>query len=122
MPAFIQQDQFDVMASQMQQAFLLECVADWYALRERIYGAPPGISFEGALGVARHLQERVALLPQPPLRPVEYTLIHTVLQAGERGARPEQLRRGIETYCRCLPAHEAGLILLDILCDPEHSA
>ncbi|MEP6503277.1 MAG: hypothetical protein ABJD97_08115 [Betaproteobacteria bacterium] len=122
MPIFIQKDQFDALASQMQEAFLLECVADWVALRERIYGAPPRIGFDGALAVARHVQGRVAMLPQPPLQPVEYALIHTVLQAGERGARPDQLRRGIETYCRCLPSHDAGLILLEAICEPEHVA
>jgi hypothetical protein len=117
MPAFIDPSQIDSLEASSRQDFLLECVSDWFALRERIYGSSPNISFEGAWGVADHVLDRVEHHPQPPGRSVLYALIHSVLQAGASGARPDRLRRGLETYCRALPAHEAGLILFESICD-----
>lgn len=115
----ISAEQIESMARPREEAFLLECVSDWFALRETIYGSRPRLKFDEARAIARHVWDRVQDYPQPPGRDVEYELIHTVLQCGTRGATPEQLRRGLETYCRSLPCHEAGIILLEAICEPS---
>jgi hypothetical protein len=118
----VQSKQLDALGRGARENFLLECISDWYALREKAYGAAPRLPFASAWAIGEHLWDRVEMLANPPGRSIEYSLIHTVLQCGERGAAPAQLRRGIETYCRSLPSHDAGLILLEALCVPDPAA
>ena len=116
----IDASQFATLARKQEEDFLLECVSDWFALREVVYGEPPRLPFDTAWAIAQHVWDRVDQLPQPPRLQVEYTLIQTVLQFSERGATPNQLRRGLEAYCRSLPCHDAALILFEAICEPAN--
>lgn len=99
------------------QDFLLQTVCEWHALFESCHGRASRIGFEHAWQIAEYLMDQVDDLPLPRYNGALYSLVHTVLGAAEKGASPEQLRNGVAAYCRALPADEAGIILLETICD-----
>ena len=109
--------QWSLMRLQSRQDFLLQTVCEWQALFEACHGRASRISFDLAWQLAEYLMDQVDDLPQPREQGALYVLVHTVLSAAEKGATPEQLRSGVAAYCLAQPSDEAGLILLETICD-----
>ena len=109
-------DQFQSMEAEARHAFLLKTVMEWFALFETAYQRPSRITFESAWKTADFVFEHIAQLPRRWSLPIDYTFIHTVLTAIEKGATPAQLRAGLAEFCKALPADEAGLILFESIC------
>lgn len=112
----ISPEQLASLTADAREEFLLETVADYFALFAQCYERPSRILFEGAWQTAEYLLNRLIGLPLPEGQAIDYTLIHALLCAFDKGATTQQLREGVDAFCMALPAHEAGLILLESIC------
>jgi hypothetical protein len=114
--------QFNSLAQSLRQRFLLEALCNWMALQEAFYNRPPKLDFGRAWEAADHLMNQVDMLPHLSNGNLVHALVHGVLSAAEKGATAHQLRQGVAAYLEALPCHEAGLILLDVICTAERVA
>lgn len=118
----IKPNQFAEMAATIRKDYLLVIVSDFFALFEQCYQRPSRLDFEAAWRIADYLFDQLQGKLCPEGGRIEYEFIHTVLCAAEKGATPEQLRKGVAVFCLALPSYEAGLVLFDSICalEPEN--
>ncbi|MBO0720101.1 MAG: hypothetical protein J2P41_04725 [Blastocatellia bacterium] len=107
-------DQYETLADDYKNDFLLEVVCDWYALYEIIYDKAARTPFDDAWEVAEYLLERLESVPQEWEREVSYELIHRVLLAKEQGWSLELLPEAMDYFCLALPAYDAAFALLSM--------
>lgn len=88
----IRADQFQSMEGGARHAFLLRTVLEWFALFEYVHQRPSRITFESAWKTADFVYDSIAELPKRWSLPVDYTFIHTVLTAADKGANPTPRR------------------------------
>lgn len=115
----ISQAQEAALSTDYRHAFILQTVADWLALRELADGVPPSTSFDRTWDIVDDLMSEVANALYPPEQGTIIHLCMTVLNQVERGVPPTVLEAAVAAYLRVLPSDEAGLILLEFLCDVE---
>jgi hypothetical protein len=109
--------QVSQLSDSSREDFFLRTVCEWQALFEACHGRVSRIGFDQAWQIVEYLMEQVDDLPRPWEDGTLYSLAHTVLSAAENGATSEQLHEGVAAYCRALPADEAGLIVLETICE-----
>ena len=94
-----------------------EILGTWLASWEQAWGPPRRVTVSLGIEIVDHLFSRLATAVRPDGARHEMTMAHAVLAAAEKGASREQLHEGIEAYLLALPAEQAGLILLESICD-----
>lgn len=113
----LSQEQTRQLTYQSRQDFLLHTVCEWQAFFEASHERASRIDFDQAWQVGGQVIDQMDDIPLPRNSGEVYALVHAVLRAAEKGATQDQLRDGVAAYLRALPADEAGLILLETICD-----
>lgn len=108
--------QMQDLAATASRESALQYSADWIGLAQQV-GAGPSISFETALSTVDDLLDRLQQTSIDLEPGAARELAFAVLNQLDRGASEPLLDEAIAAYLAALPSHDAGLILLEFLCD-----
>jgi hypothetical protein len=107
----IRQEQFDDLESQSAKDFLLRVISDWFALYERVYGAPARTSFHTAWEIGDEIVTRLNDELLPSSGDPSYELIHEALLATEKGITRNQIDSALDSFYQAMPCVEAAFVL-----------
>jgi hypothetical protein len=108
----IRREQIEAFEAKAERDFLLESIADWFAIYEHVQGEPPEMSFDDAWDVGEYVLEKLEGVAWNPHSDCAYEVQHLVLNAWERGVPEEVVEQELDFFADAMPAEEAALELL----------
>ena len=107
----IREKQLAALSATAAQEFLLESIADWFAIYNKVQGVPPGMSFDDAWGVGEYVLEKLAGVVCNPGSDPAYEVLHLVLNAWEHNVPEGVVEEALQFFADAMPAEEAALDL-----------
>jgi hypothetical protein len=114
----LRREQLDDLEANASQAFLLQAIADWYAIYKQVYGHSPSLSFDQSWDFGELVLDELSDVAWNPHSDCCYEILHKVLTAAEHGVPDESIESALMLFAEAMPSEVAAMAILDMELQP----